>query len=162
MVTSADAALWLLPFVTPIAIWAAWSDMKYMLIPNKAVMALVGVYAIVGFFVFPFEEWAWRWTHLFVILVIGFILNIIGIFGAGDAKFAAAMAPFIALQDWVSFMIIMGILIPVSLLTHRAAAKIPFILRRTEGWVSWARTSDFPFGLPLAAAIVTYLVVALR
>ncbi len=41
-------ALWFLPFVLPIALWVAWSDMKFMKIPNKAVLALVAVFAVVG------------------------------------------------------------------------------------------------------------------
>ena len=45
MVTTWTEAAWFLPFVIPIAIWVAWSDMSSMKIPNKAVLALLAVLA---------------------------------------------------------------------------------------------------------------------
>jgi prepilin peptidase CpaA len=38
----------LLPFVLPIAIWVAWSDMKRMKIPNKAVLAMAAIWPLPG------------------------------------------------------------------------------------------------------------------
>lgn len=96
---SAHAALWLLIFATPIALYVAWSDLRAMRIPNKSVLALLIVYAIVGVLTLPISVWAWSWLHFVVVLVVGFALSLTGGFGAGDAKFAAAMAPFIALGD---------------------------------------------------------------
>ena len=46
--TSAATAFWFLPFALPIAVWVAWSDMKFMRIPNKAVLALTAVFLVVG------------------------------------------------------------------------------------------------------------------
>ena len=40
--------LMFLPFAAVISVWVAISDMSRMKIPNKAVMALFGVYAVVG------------------------------------------------------------------------------------------------------------------
>ena len=48
MVITASSALWFLPFAIPIAIWVAWSDMKFMKIPNMAVLALLAVFLGVG------------------------------------------------------------------------------------------------------------------
>ena len=42
-------ALWFLPFVIPITIWVAWSDMASMKIPNKAVLSLMIVFAAVSY-----------------------------------------------------------------------------------------------------------------
>ena len=97
--TTPTTALWFLPFILPIAVWVSWSDMKFMKIPNKSVLALMAVFAVVGLIALPLDVWAWRWTHFLVILAIGFVLNAIGWLGAGDAKFAAAMAPFFAFED---------------------------------------------------------------
>mgnify|MGYP000498064118 CR=1 FL=1 len=36
--------------------------------------------------------------------VVGFVLNAAGVMGAGDAKFAADAAPFVALGDWQLLM----------------------------------------------------------
>ncbi len=157
---TSQAALWFLPFALPILGWVVLSDLKTMTIPNKAVLALVAVFAIVGLIALPFEVWAWRWLHLVVALVAGFMLNIVGAFGAGDAKFAAAMAPFVALGDAISFFLIFAIMIPVTFFSHRLFRAIPPIRRATAHWESWGRPTDFPFGLPLAGTLAIYLIIA--
>ncbi|MBT8459649.1 MAG: prepilin peptidase, partial [Boseongicola sp.] len=108
MVTTWTTAAWFLPFVIPIAIWVTWSDMSSMKIPNKAVLALMIVFAVIGLIALPFMEYLWRWSHFVVVLIITFVLNALRLLGAGDAKFAAAMAPFIALPDWYPFMFLLG------------------------------------------------------
>ena len=96
---SHTAALVFLPFVLAIGIWVAWNDMRYMKIPNKAVMALLAVWLVVGIFVMPFHSWLWGWALAAMVLVVGFVLNATAGVGAGDAKFAAAMAPFFVQAD---------------------------------------------------------------
>ena len=108
MATTFSTALWFLPFVIPIALWVAWSDMSSMKIPNKAVLALMAVFVVVGLVALPFTDYLWRYAHFAVVLVITFVLSSLGLLGAGDAKFAAAMAPFIALSDWSFFMFLLG------------------------------------------------------
>ena len=71
--------------------------MRAMKIPNIAVMVLVAGFAVLGLFAFDFTQYLWQWSHLVVVLVIGFLLNMAGVLGAGDAKFAAAAAPFLLL-----------------------------------------------------------------
>ena len=85
MTIIASSALWFLPFAIPISIWAALSDMKTMKIPNRAVLALFGVFVVVGLIALPFDQYLWRFSHLAVILLIGFILSTLGLIGAGDA-----------------------------------------------------------------------------
>jgi len=62
--------LWFLPFTLPIAIWVAWSDMKFMKIPNNAVIALLVVYLVVGPFVFPLNTYGWGWALCGIVLVV--------------------------------------------------------------------------------------------
>ena len=69
--------------------------MKFMKIPNKAVLSLMVVFVIIGLIALPLAEMPWRLLQFVVVLAIGFGLNMIGSIGAGDAKFAAAMAPFV-------------------------------------------------------------------
>jgi prepilin peptidase CpaA len=157
--TAATAALWLLPPVVPVALWVAWSDMKFMKIPNKAVMALVVVFAVAGLVAFPLADWAWRWTHLAVVLGIGFVMTIAGLVGAGDAKFAAAMAPFVALQDLPFFMALFASALLGAFAAHRALRAVPAIRGATADWASWTH-AKFPMGLALSGSLILYLLVA--
>jgi prepilin peptidase CpaA len=153
-----SSALWFLPFAVPIAIWVAWSDMARMKIPNKAVMTLVAVFALVGLVALPIDVWAWRWLHLVVVLAIGIAANMTGLVGAGDAKFAAAMAPFIVVKDLGLFAYLFAATLLAGFMIHRMARRVPAIRGRTEGWESWGR-KDFPMGLCLGGALVFYLAI---
>ncbi|WP_074221062.1 prepilin peptidase [Rhodovulum sp. ES.010] len=149
-----------LPFVLPVALWVAWSDMKYMKIPNKAVMTLIAVFAVAGLFALTPEIWAWRWLHFGAVLVIGFGMSTIGMVGAGDAKFAAAMAPFIAAADAGRFLLLFSVVVIAAFVTHRLIRRVPTVRRALPDWESWERR-DFPMGLALAGALLFYLVLSL-
>lgn len=159
LMQSAHAAFWFALLAAPIAAWVVWSDLRAMRIPNKAVVALVGIYAVAGLLTLPLSVWAWGWLHLAVVLVIGFVLTLTGGFGAGDAKFAAAMAPFVALGDLRLFLVLLAAVILASFIAHRLARAIPAIRRATPDWVSWQR-AEFPMGLALGPVLIFYLVLA--
>ncbi|MGC9370522.1 MAG: prepilin peptidase [Paracoccaceae bacterium] len=160
---SPAAALWFLPFTAPIALYVAWSDMKSMKIPNKAVYTLVAVFAVVGLIALPLETYMWRWLHLAAVLLVGFVMATAGLIGAGDAKFAAAMAPFVALGDAVLFCYLFSAVLLAGFVTHRAARRIPAVVNALPDWESWHRKKDFPMGLALGAVLVIYLaLLALR
>ncbi|MEM6387645.1 MAG: prepilin peptidase [Pseudomonadota bacterium] len=151
-------AAWFLPFVLPITIWVAWSDMASMKIPNKAVLALLIVFVVVGLVALDFTEYLWRYAHFAVVLVVGFILSSIGAMGAGDAKYGAAMAPFIASSDFGLFMLLLGGVTTASLVVHRFARRTPAIRDRVPDWKSWT-DPKFPMGLALAPALFFYLLL---
>ncbi|UWP97479.1 A24 family peptidase [Aliiroseovarius crassostreae] len=159
MAQSASAALWFLPFAAPICVWAAVSDLKRMKIPNKAVITLLAVYAVVGLIALPLEDYAWRYLHLLVVLVLGFVFNLAGAFGAGDAKFAAAMAPFITLPDVADFLFLFCATLLIGFALHRLARAIPAVRRKTPDWESWKR-KDFPMGLCLGTSLTLYLALS--
>ncbi|PVH29354.1 A24 family peptidase [Pararhodobacter oceanensis] len=156
---SAFAALWLLIFSTPIALFVAWSDLREMRIPNLAVLALMLVYAVVGALTLPLADFGWSWLHFIVVLVVGFALSLTGGFGAGDAKFAAAMAPFVALGDLRLFLVLFSAVVIAAFVAHRIFRAIPAMRRATPDWASWER-KEFPFGLALGPALIFYLGLA--
>lgn len=163
MAGDATAALIFLPFAALICLWVMWSDMKFMRIPNKAVLALAAVFLVIGPFVLPFEAWLWRWLHLGVVLVAGFVLSSVRLLGAGDAKFAAAMAPFVDLGDLTLFVYLFAAVLLAAFVTHRGARQLAIVRRATPDWESWERKKDFPMGLALGGVLILYLVlVALR
>ncbi|MEM7753131.1 MAG: prepilin peptidase [Pseudomonadota bacterium] len=153
-------AAWFLPFVLPITVWVAWSDMATMKIPNKAVLALLAVFVVVGLIALDFNEYIWRYAHFGVVLVIGFILSSVGAMGAGDAKYGAAMAPFIALYDLGLFMVLLGGVTIAAFFLHRTARRTPNIRDRFPDWESWTRR-EFPMGFALAPALFFYLLAGL-
>ncbi|APX91009.1 hypothetical protein BV394_06335 [Brevirhabdus pacifica] len=158
--TAAQAAWFLLP-AGLIAIWVAWSDMKFMLIRNQSVLALMATYLVLGPLAFPLDEYLWRWSHFAVLLMAGYIASSAGLVGAGDAKFAAAMAPLIAADDLVLILMLFATVLLGAFATHRLFRAIPAVRRRTPDWRSWDAGSDFPMGLALSGTLLFYLVLAM-
>ena len=152
------AAMWFLPFVTPICLYVAYTDMKAMKITNQAVVALFVVYAVVGLVALPFESYAWRYVHLIVALFAGMALNAFGAMGAGDAKFIAAAAPFVAINDLAQLMILFAAVLLIAFCAHRLAKHSP-LRKLAPDWESWHKTRDFPMGLALGPTLVAYLVL---
>ena len=142
----------------PICAWVAWSDLKTMKIPNKAVLALLAVYFFAGLAVIPLDTWLLRWFNFAGVLAIGFFLNLIANVGAGDAKFAAATAPFIAqrLDHLQVVLILFAAFLLGAFAAHRLLRAIPAVTAMAPDWVSWKR-KDFPMGLALVGTLLTYL-----
>lgn len=160
-------ALWFLPFVLPICLWVAWSDLRAMRIPNVAVLTLAGVFLVIGLVLvlglgaWTFDTYLWRLAVLAIVLVVGFVITSLGMVGAGDAKFAAAMAPFIAPGDGLFFLMLFALVLIASWIAHRAAGRVQFVRRATAGWTSWDQGKLFPMGVALAGALAIYLAMGL-
>lgn len=156
MELTATQGLWLLAGALPIGIFVAWNDMARMKIPNMAVYALVVSFAVLGLIALPFDVWLFRWVHLLVVLAAGIVLNALGALGAGDAKFAAAAAPYIALADAGPLLYIFAGCLLSGYITHRIARHSP-LRALVPDWESWTSGKRFPMGLPLAATLIVYL-----
>jgi len=160
MMVPVAMAWWFLPFAAPIAIWVAWSDMKFMRIPNKAVLALAVVYLLVGPIALPIPLWLWGWALLALALAIGFVASGLNLVGAGDAKFTAAMAPFFVGSDIRFVLVLFSACLLAGFASHRGLKHIPAFRGATPDWESWTR-KEFPMGLALAATLVFYLVAVI-
>lgn len=152
-------AIWFLPLVLPICIWVALSDLRSMRIPNIAVLALAGGFAVIGLLILPFEAYLWRLAALGIVLIMGFVISALGLVGAGDAKFAAAMAPFVVPGDGLFFLMLFSLVLIGSWVMHRLAGRIPALRRATPDWASWEQGKLFPMGIALAGALVIYMVM---
>lgn len=151
-------ALWFLIPLLPIAVWVVWSDLSSMKIPNKAVIATLAIFAVVGLIALPFTEYLWRYAHFAVVIVATFLMTIAGLMGAGDAKFIAAMAPFISRSDAMPFLFLLGAVTIAAFIVHRLMRRSSKLRARTPTWESWERR-DFPMGFALAPALIFYLVI---
>ena len=153
------AALTFLPFATAIGIWVAWSDMRYMKIPNQAVLTLGAAYLVTGPFVLPFGTYLWGWALCAIVLAFGFVLNASGALGAGDAKFAAAMAPYFVLSDPRFVMGLAAACLLGAFAAHRLMRAVPPFRRALPEWASWTHPR-FPMGLGLSGLLIFYLLAA--
>ncbi|MEM9342114.1 MAG: prepilin peptidase [Pseudomonadota bacterium] len=156
---SSTTALVFLITTFPICVWVAWSDMSRMKIPNMAVYALFGLFVVLGLFLLPFSEYLWRFAQAFGVLVVGFVMNVaLRMVGAGDAKFAAAMAPFVDPRDPVLMLMVYASVLLAAFATHRLFRAVPAMRAGFPGWKSW-ENPKFPMGLALAGSLSIYFVL---
>lgn len=161
MITPTGALILLVP-VLPIAIWAATSDLKRMKIPNKSVLAMAAVWPALGWLAVPtWSAWLWGFAIMAIVLVALYLLYTTGTFGAGDAKYAAAMSGIFVGTPIVFFLMLVAGSMIGALILHRIARGIPAIRRLTPDWISWEQRRYFPFGLALSMIVVFYLVAAI-
>ena len=160
MALSATAALWFLPFVLPLCLYVAYTDLSRMKITNKTVLALGAVYVLLGPFILPtMEIYLWGFVKFGVILVIGFILNAIGSMGAGDSKFLAFSAPYIMIEDIRLLMFVFTAVLISAFATHRLV-RASGLKNLAPDWKSWEDGNRFPLGLALGPTLALYLCFA--
>lgn len=153
---SATAALWFMLPVTLVSFLAAFNDLKNMRLPNALVIGLALIYIILGPFLLPLQQYLWGFLNGVVMYVVGmFAFALLGV-GAGDGKFAAAMAMFIPTADaWAVGALFSSFLLG-AFAAHRLLRAIPSVRRASPDWVSW-QAAKFPMGLALAGTMVSYL-----
>ena len=154
---STAVALTFLVLTLPICVWVAWNDMRSMKIPNKAVMAMFVIWLVAGFFLMPLSVWAWGWALAAIVMVVGFVMHSAVGIGAGDAKFASAIAPFFVQSDPRFDMGLIAATMLGALAAHRVMRAMPAVRRATPDWESWTRAEYFPFGLALSGMLIFHL-----
>jgi len=154
-------AVWFLPLVLPICLWVSYCDLSEMRIPNGAVLGLAAVFLLAGPFLMPLEAVGVRLLQGLAILCLGFVVFAVMNVGAGDAKFAAAMALFVAPGDALDLLMIFSSMLILFFLGHRVAARIGPLRRATLGWASWDAGMLFPMGISLSGTLICYLSLGL-
>lgn len=148
-------------FAAPLCLYVAWNDLRAMKIPTWSTDALAIVFVVVGIFVMPFSDYLWRYAHFGVVLVVAILLNAIGAMGAGDSKFLASAAPFVALPDLGIVFYLLGGGMVAGLLIHRTARAIPMIRNLVPNWASWSQGKRFPMGFAMGPVLIIYLALPL-
>jgi prepilin peptidase CpaA len=160
MVTPLGALILLVP-VLPIAVWAAATDMRTFKIPNRAVIAMLAVWPVLGWLAVPtWTAWFWGFAILAVAFLIAYLAFAVAGFPGGDAKYAAAMSPIFVGADIVWLLSLIASSMVGALALHQIMGRIPAIRSRTADWQSWGKRI-FPFGLALSMIVVFYLVAAI-
>ena len=91
-----------------------------------------------------------------VVLVVTFILNAADAMDAGDSKFIAVAAPFIAQGDVRLLIPLFCVILLVAVAAHRIA-KYTSLRKIAPHWASWDQGKKFPMGLALAMTLACYL-----
>jgi len=138
-----------LVLLAPILAAVAYFDLRYMRIPNALVLLALALFVLSA----PFLGWPEIGTRVaasLVVLVIGFALFAMGMFGGGDAKMMAALMLFVPSQSYTLF----GYGFSAAML---AGIGLILLLRRvpvlTEtSWVSFQQRGTFPMGISIAMA----------
>lgn len=149
----------------PVTVWVIYTDITEMKIKNAAVLAMLAIFAVAGALLLPLGEYGWRWAHFGIVLAVGYVLSAGLGLGAGDMKYAAAVAPFVPVGDLrqlsVLFVIWTLALLVMFFLARRSAA----LRMAAPGW-AWLNTTSeedanarklkTPFGVALAPTVSTY------
>ncbi|WP_415403825.1 prepilin peptidase [Tateyamaria sp. SN3-11] len=160
MALSAQAALWFLPFLVPLCLYVAYTDLASMRITNWTVLAMAAVFVVMGPFLFPMDAYLWQLAQLGIVLVVCMILNAAGAMGAGDAKFLAAAAPYVALGDVRLIMALFAAVLLAAYAAHRIAKHTP-LHKLAPNWDSWRqKAKKFPMGFALGPTLALYLALA--
>jgi prepilin peptidase CpaA len=159
--TQMQGFVWAL-LAVPVCIWATLTDIREMKIKNVAVLALLAIFVVTGPFLMDLGDYAWRFAHFAVVLAIGFVLSATVGVGAGDAKFAAAMAPFVALADVslvMTFYVLWSVVLLIGMFSARAT---PALRTAAPDWIWFAPEYRryVPFGVGLAPTLACYLIIA--
>ena len=126
---------------------------------GTAVLAMAALWPLLGWIALPLHLWLWGFARLAIVLVAGFLANIVGLFGAGDAKFAAAMAPVFVGGDIRLIAALYAACSLAAFAAHRAMKHTPAFRAATPDWKSWT-SKKFPMGLALAGMLLFYLLAA--
>jgi prepilin peptidase CpaA len=156
------AAVFLAALILP-CLWAAWSDLRTMTIPNRLVLITAALFLATGPFLLPLEDVLWRLLAAAAVLVIGFLLNLTGQFGAGDAKFAAAIGLFVAPErsHLAAILVIYAALALVSVAILTLVKRSMPARAAASSYRSLRERGRFPLGLPLALSILGYLALVI-
>lgn len=154
------SSAWFLLPVLAIGLWVAWSDMKFMKIPNTAVLSLAAVFLVIGPIALPFQTWLWGLALGAITLFAGFVVSSLRLVGAGDAKFAAAMAPFFAESSPALVFILFAVCLLAAFTAHRLMRMVGPYRSATADWASWTNRK-FPMGLALSGTIGFYFILGL-
>lgn len=158
MAITASSARWFLPFALPVCLYVCFTDLREMRITNQAVVLLAVIFVVIGLIALPLDVYGWRLAQMVIVLVAGFLLNAGGAIGAGDAKFMAAAAPYIAGGDARYLVAIFAANLLAAFFTHRLAKYTP-LRRIAPDWKSWNMGWKFPMGLSLGGTLAIYLIL---
>lgn len=160
-------ALWLaIAAMVPLMLYTAWSDLKFLKIPNWIPLTALAIYCVTGLWGLPWQTFLWGLGAGFGLLVFFFILYTVldaigagGNIGAGDVKLLSALVPFISWHDSFVVLIIYTVSVVVLAvaftLLWRRKAPSTFASMQQQGRKLRRKTA--PMGVSIAGTMIAYL-----
>jgi prepilin peptidase CpaA len=139
----------LLPLIllSPVLAAVAYFDLRYMRIPNALVFIAIAVFV----FTSPILGWPEAGIRLLAaagVLVIGFTLFAMNLFGGGDAKMMAALMLFVPSGSYTIFGYGFSAAMLAGIGLVLMLRCVPVLTR--SSWVSLRQKGTFPMGISIA------------
>ncbi|MEH6833882.1 MULTISPECIES: A24 family peptidase [Falsihalocynthiibacter] len=148
----------LLPLLlfTPVLLYVAQSDLRWMRIPNTASLLGIGLF-VVTIPLIGLEEAISRILPALIVFCIGFALFLLRIFAGGDVKILAVLMLFIPSGTLSLFALVFSgaMLLGIVAVTATRALALP----QLRGWVSMRARGMMPMGLSISLAGIGHLAV---
>lgn len=141
----------LLPLIliSPLLIYMGYSDLRYMRIPNRLVLAMLAAFAIMAPFL-PRDALLDRLLVATCVFGVGFVAFAFRLFGGGDVKALAALTLFVPPPALTLFGLVFSLSMAFGILAIVTVRRVPGVSR--SGWVSLRANGHFPMGISIAAA----------
>ena len=153
-------AYWALIFLIitfPFCIYATWTDLKFLKIPNIVPLGLLLIFILVGPLVLPFGEYGLRLLYGLIALCISLVLFSIRIAPGGDLKFTTALIPYVATTELISFAMFVSLAAFMAVFTHLVFGWVGLAPKDWASWQGGGWKRRFPVGYALSGGILTYL-----
>ena len=140
--------------IAPILVYAAYSDLRQLRIPNWTSIVMLAVFAIL-LPTLPMSEILDRVLLALIVLSLGFVLFAVNALGAGDVKLLSALVLFVPSGQVALFFLIfspallLGIVAICLMRAHPPA--------RMAGWQSIVTPAAFPMGISIALTGLVFL-----
>lgn len=145
-------------------VWAAVSDLRSYLIPNRICLALAALYPIywlAGCLGGSPVDWSGGILAAVFIFAVGFVLFSMGVIGGGDVKLFSAVALWTGLNWLVMLLLVVGLaggILSIAIVGAKAAMliRLPADLRAavyphgTYGMVRTILKTPAPYGAAIA------------
>jgi prepilin peptidase CpaA len=141
----------LLPLVlaAPLLAWMAYSDLRFMRIPNWLVLGIVVVFVVC----LPFLSMVSITSRVIAavcLLGIGFVTFAAGLFGGGDVKVLSALMLLIPPGTRVEFAMLFSVAMLLGIAVVLTVRLAPAASR--SGWVGVRAKGMFPMGISISLA----------
>lgn len=153
-------ATWAIVFLVvtfPFCIYATWSDLKFLKIPNILPVSMVITFIIIGPMVLPWDEYFLSLLYMVIALVVSLAIFAAGLIPGGDLKYTTAIIPFVDTGELLSFGMFVSLCALTAVATHLIFGWTGLAPKGWESWQGGGWRRRFPVGFALSGGLITYL-----